>query len=778
MGIPGLKDELGPGERISLARYSIGHLQRTRKPLRLAVDISIWLFQVQAAQGGTNPALRTLFFRLTRLISLPIQPIFVFDGPYRPDYKRGRLVSKNAAAAQIELSRKLIELFSYPCHTAPGEAEAECAKLQQAGVVDAVMSNDVDALMFGSKVTLLNYSKGSAKQSGAATHVDLYNTEVEDGDSKATLDTKGMVLVALLSGGDYSPAGVALCGPKLAVEIARAGFGEDLFEITQDLLSGRSTKKTEEALCEWRERLQYELQSNESGYFKTKHKAVKIPADFPNLAALRSCVDPVTSSLKDMDTLRRLDIWGRRVDVDRLRAFVGRYLGWKNAIGAKNFIRKLAPSLLSYNLFYSSLGTSKDKLRLKISGYKSADSFDALPVLKLEYVPLQIVNVDLDQETTTASPQEEEVMNIDSSDNDDTPKESHAMVRKSTLAEYDPSASQKAWLFEALVRRGIPDTVDDWFAEYKKKEAAKKRPVKKSETRKKKPKVVDPGMKAGSILRYGTITKGPVIQRNATPSLAKESPPSNNHNLSYSDRAGTQTPPISSEKSTDLPVSPEFIDLTFSDPLDDPVGLDHAQDKKGCIARSVFEIDLALSHVHISEEMPPASTQPGIARAASRKQKIPKCKERIPAPSERPKEPKLPKEKKAIMKSPSPLPLNSAAQEFPSLNQLSIELENIYNTNPPSDTRARHQKADRHALYRGNGPPASESIIDVFKPKMISREHCPPALHVEIDNGFWTKVQGASKDCPCLLSSGKNPGLNCISGRPICLGCVSVIDLT
>ncbi|KMQ48275.1 XPG N-terminal [Trichophyton rubrum] len=736
MGIPGLKDELGPGERISLARYSVGHLQRTRKPLRLAVDISIWLFQVQAAQGGANPALRTLFFRLTRLISLPIQPIFVFDGPHRPDYKRGRLVNKNAAAAQIELSRKLIELFSYPCHMAPGEAEAECAKLQQAGVVDAVMSNDVDALMFGSKVTLLNYSKGSAKQSGAATHVDLYNTEAEDGDSKVTLDTRGMILVALLSGGDYSPAGVALCGPKLAVEIARAGFGEDLLEITQDLLSGRSTKKAEEALCEWRERLQYELQSNESGYFKTKHKAVKIPADFPNLAALRSCVDPVTSSLKEMDALRRSDIWGRRVDVDRLRTF------------------------LSWN--------TEDKPPLKILGYKSADSFDALPVLKLEYVPLQIVNVDLDQETTTTSPQEEEVMNSDSSDNDDTPKESHAMVRKSTLAEYDPSASQKAWLFEAIVRRGIPDTVDDWYVECKKKEAAKKRLVKKSETRKKKPKVVDPGMKAGSILRYGTITKGPVIQRNATSSLAKESPPSSNHSLSYSDIAGTQTPPISSGKSTDPPASSEFIDLTFSDPLDDPVGLDHTQDKK----------DLALSHVHISERMLAGSTRPDIICAPSQEQKIPKCKEQILVPPVQPNEAKLPKEKKAITKSPSPHPSYSTTQEFPSLNQLSIELENIYNMNPPSDTRTRHQKTDRHVLYRDNGPPAPEGIMDAFKPKMISSEHRPPALHVKIDNGFWTQVQGATTDCPCLLSSEKNSSLNCLSGRPICLGYVSIVDLT
>ncbi|EFQ98280.1 hypothetical protein MGYG_01313 [Nannizzia gypsea CBS 118893] len=765
MGIPGLKDELGPGERVSLARFSIGHLQRTRKPLRIAVDISIWLFQVQAAQGGANPALRTLFFRLTRLISLPIQPIFVFDGPHRPDYKRGRLVSKNAAAAQIDLSRKLIELFSYPCHVAPGEAEAECAKLQRTGVVDAVMSNDVDALMFGSKVTLLNYSKGSAKQSGAATHVDLYNTEAEDGDSKVALDTRGMVLVALLSGGDYSPAGVALCGPKLAVEIARAGFGEDLLAITRDMLSGRSTKQAEEALCEWRERLQYELETNESGYFKTRHKAVRIPDDFPNMAVLRSCVNPLTSSPEKLDAFRRSEIWGRRIDIDRLRGFVGRHLGWKNLIGAKNFIRKLAPSLLSYNLFYGTFATTPmDELALKVLAHKSADSFDALPVLKLEYVPLKIVNLDLDQEFIPASPQEEEVINIDSSDNDDTVKEGTVTTRKSTLAEYDPSAAQKLWVFEALVRRGIPDTVDDWFAECKKKKAPKKRPVKKPEARKKKPKVVDPGMKVGSILRYGTITKGPVRKTNATRSPAKESPPSSSTGLLYSDTAATQTPPVSSAKSTGS--TPEYADLTFSDPFD------------GLHNEKVQEIERALSHVHISEKLSSSHTQLEKTVTASQKPKIPKCAERIPAPSKRSNKLKLSRGKKGIPKSPPPTPQSSASQEFPSLNQLSIELDDIHYIEPPIDTKAPQRKPDRHVLYTDNSPPALENTMDAFQSKEIPSECHPPALHVKIENGFWYQVQGEVKDCPCSLTSDESPILDCVSSKPICLGCVSVVDLT
>lgn len=43
--------ELGPGERIALAKLAADHLENTGRPLRIAIDISIWQFQVQAARG-------------------------------------------------------------------------------------------------------------------------------------------------------------------------------------------------------------------------------------------------------------------------------------------------------------------------------------------------------------------------------------------------------------------------------------------------------------------------------------------------------------------------------------------------------------------------------------------------------------------------------------------------------------------------------------------------------------------------------------------------------
>ena len=46
--------EIGPGKRISLTKLAVEKLEDSGRPLRIAIDISIWQFQVQAARGKTN----------------------------------------------------------------------------------------------------------------------------------------------------------------------------------------------------------------------------------------------------------------------------------------------------------------------------------------------------------------------------------------------------------------------------------------------------------------------------------------------------------------------------------------------------------------------------------------------------------------------------------------------------------------------------------------------------------------------------------------------------
>lgn len=76
------------GERFPLKHIFI--LTRLTPPSFL----SIWFFHAKSGREGENPELRLIFFRLAKLLSEPFLPLFVFDGPKRPRWKRGIQISK------------------------------------------------------------------------------------------------------------------------------------------------------------------------------------------------------------------------------------------------------------------------------------------------------------------------------------------------------------------------------------------------------------------------------------------------------------------------------------------------------------------------------------------------------------------------------------------------------------------------------------------------------------------------------------------------------------
>ncbi|KAL4921958.1 hypothetical protein BDW62DRAFT_173750 [Aspergillus aurantiobrunneus] len=519
MGIPGLINALGNGERISLSKLAITHLERTSRPIRIAVDISIWLFQVQAGRGGKNPELRTLFYRLLKILALPIHPLFVYDGKHKPPFKRGKAVSGRSYgnAPIIQLSKILIDLFRFPRHEAPGEAEAECSRLQMAGVVDAVMSNDVDALMFGSEFTVMNFSKEAGSSSGAATHVTSYKMGNMD-SSNVKLDRPGMILFAMLSGGDYLPSGVPKCGSKLAAEIAKAGFGSDLLEVLET-----DGNELDVRLNEWRERLQYELEENESGYFQTKHKVARIPDTFPDRTILSYYAKPVVSSEQEIESLkyRLRNAWDRDVDVWQIRQFAADAFEWNYRSGARKVIRLLAEPLVSYKLRLGQHPVASGRPRLSSSDvpvlqkvYKSRTSFstDGLPELQFDMVPIDIVGLDLlDEEPnppppsqgTAASGDEEE-----EGEGEEAEVVPQSPTKKRTTKRYDPYSTEKVWVFETLALMGVPDVVEKWKKEQSAKQTAPKKATTNRKSGPRRRKELDPGMKQGSILKYGTLKKG------------------------------------------------------------------------------------------------------------------------------------------------------------------------------------------------------------------------------------------------------------------------------
>jgi Holliday junction resolvase YEN1 len=473
--------------------------------------------------GGTNPALRTFYYRLLRLISHSIHPLFVFDGPNKPPFKRSKRTGPNIASIPEFLAKQLLKQFGLVFHIAPGEAEAECALLQREGIVDAVLSEDVDTLMFGSGVTLRNWSSEGSKSNKTPTHVNLYDAKRTKQGSG--LDREGMILIALMSGGDYVPEGIPGCGPKTACEAARAGFGRDLCKIP---------KKDKVALSVWREKLAYELRTNESKYFKCKHKALTIPEDFPNPDVLGYYTHPCISPLDKVERLRQSLKWDQDLDFRELRTFAADAFDWNKLGGAKKFIRNLAPALLVKELRLrgqdQDKATSEDiktiqeqeaKLVSSIHGRRNHAATDGVAELRVSFIPHSLVPIDL----STEEPDDE--YPEDDSDEESMPVEGDeapaSPSKKRAPSTYDPTKPEKVWIFETYVKVGVPLKSEDWEASLRAKQNALNKRAPKNNAPKTKGKTK---MSGGPLNRFTTVTKpgqpapsGPIRPSLSTSSL-------------------------------------------------------------------------------------------------------------------------------------------------------------------------------------------------------------------------------------------------------------------
>ncbi|KAI1189275.1 hypothetical protein F5B17DRAFT_391806 [Nemania serpens] len=505
MGIKGIYKEIGPGKRISLTKLAVQKLEESGRPLRVAIDISIWQFQVQAARGGSNPAIRTLFYRLLRLLSLSSQPIFVFDGPNKPTFKRNKRSGRGNGVATA-MAKRLIRLFGFIVHDAPGEAEAECALLQQNDIVDAVLSEDVDTIMFGCTRTLRNWSSEGPKGSKAPTHVSMYDSrELSQGASG--LDREGMVLVALMSGGDYLPEGIPGAGVKLACEAARAGFGKSLCQLRRSDTS---------ELASWKERLTYELRHNESGFFRTRHKALTIPDDFPNMEILRYYTHPVVSPINAMDRLRQ-QTWDGSIDVQGLREFVRETFDWNYRIGAIKFIRVLAPSLLVRKLMQrgaeqvnapgdaDAIEKGASELVKSIKSRRAHFSTDATPELRVSFIPTNIVGYNFQEEPDEVIEFGRNGLALNSDDEiEDIAEEGEDIdgaAKPGARKPFSPTDTDLVWMPETIARVGMPSMVEDWEAAQRAKTAARSKPKPSRQ------KAKAGGAAAASLDRFTRVTK-------------------------------------------------------------------------------------------------------------------------------------------------------------------------------------------------------------------------------------------------------------------------------
>ncbi|KAK7395619.1 hypothetical protein VNO78_16183 [Psophocarpus tetragonolobus] len=131
-----------------------------------------------------------------------------------------RRLERNADSVNSELfteCQELLQMFGLPYIIAPMEAEAQCAYLELEKLVDGVVTDDSDVLLFGARSVYKNIFDDRK-------YVETYF--MEDIEKELGLSREKLIRMALLLGSDYTE-GVSGIGIVNAIEVVNAFPEED-----------------------------------------------------------------------------------------------------------------------------------------------------------------------------------------------------------------------------------------------------------------------------------------------------------------------------------------------------------------------------------------------------------------------------------------------------------------------------------------------------------------------------------------------------------------------
>ncbi|CAI0425225.1 unnamed protein product, partial [Linum tenue] len=215
----------------------------------VAVDLSYWIVQNETAIKTyvLNPHLRLTFFRTINLFSkFGAFPVFVADGTPSPLKSQARM-ARFFRCSGIDAARRPV------AEEANGEAEALCAQLNREGHVDACITADSDAFLFGaqcviksikpnSKVSFSNffhfwnfndvYDKQFCATARKLFNIDIFLQEpfecyrMSDIEVGLGLKREHLIAISLLVGNDHDLSGVQGIGIDNALQFVQS-FGEE-----------------------------------------------------------------------------------------------------------------------------------------------------------------------------------------------------------------------------------------------------------------------------------------------------------------------------------------------------------------------------------------------------------------------------------------------------------------------------------------------------------------------------------------------------------------------
>ncbi|KAL3806169.1 hypothetical protein ACHAXA_003461, partial [Cyclostephanos tholiformis] len=210
----------------------------------------------------------------------------------------------------------LLRLCGIPWVESPTEAEAQCAALEELGLVDGIVTEDSDIFVFGGKKVYKNFFDEQK-------YVEAYFAK--DIERDLALRRHQLVALAMLLGGDYTD-GVKGVGIVNGMEILQAFAIHDSDEGIRDGL-----QKFREWLdgfgdpafdnCE-------DVSSHKVSLFHKKHKSARTrwvaPADFPSRGIINAYLNPVVDRSDAKFSWAIPNLQG-------LQNFCAETLGWERA---------------------------------------------------------------------------------------------------------------------------------------------------------------------------------------------------------------------------------------------------------------------------------------------------------------------------------------------------------------------------------------------------------------------------------------------------------------
>lgn len=250
-------------ERVPFTSFATRFYDTNRRPVRIAVDGYIWLVEASSnippninKQAAMGKMLQVFHTKIRYLISLNVTFVIVFDGPFKPSFKRRKLSGKEIQRLdgksyevqyqelqktigtrplndlpEVKIIKEMLKLWNVSFVQAPADGEAECAKLQKEGIVDYVMSNDSDTLAYGAGKMLRNFSRYREDKPSSAAGIQHFKKtqdwwvtpiHMETVERVKGYDAKRLRLLSIICGGDYN-TGVSKLGSQKASQLVLCG---------------------------------------------------------------------------------------------------------------------------------------------------------------------------------------------------------------------------------------------------------------------------------------------------------------------------------------------------------------------------------------------------------------------------------------------------------------------------------------------------------------------------------------------------------------------------